>query len=134
VGTYLFGEVTFRLGAGDRVGLVGRTDWESTMLKCVKILLLLRCNSQERSSHGISCQDIDFEQGRTVLEGTMKLLQRLKLSKKAGRNQSLVSYKTIMKVTNTVKLSKIYDYTHRFELLGGYNYVGDTENFIRFRF
>jgi ATP-binding cassette subfamily F protein 3 len=22
--------------------------------------------------------------------------------------------------------------THRYELLGGYNYVGDTENFFRF--
>jgi hypothetical protein len=39
-----------------------------------------------------SCADIDFEQGRTVLEA-YEALQRLKLSRKTGRNQSLVSYK-----------------------------------------
>jgi ATP-binding cassette subfamily F protein 3 len=41
-GTYLFEEVTFRLGAGDRVGLVGKERTaESTMLKMLAKILLL---------------------------------------------------------------------------------------------
>jgi ATPase subunit of ABC transporter with duplicated ATPase domains len=36
-----------------------------------------------------------------------------------------------MKVRNTARLLKIYPITtHRFELLGGYNYVGDTEKIL----
>jgi ATP-binding cassette subfamily F protein 3 len=41
-GTYLFEEVTFRLGAGDRVGLVGKNGaGKSTMLKMLAEILLL---------------------------------------------------------------------------------------------
>jgi ATP-binding cassette subfamily F protein 3 len=52
-GTYLFEEVTFRLGAGDRVGLVGKNGaGKSTMLKILakisnpiqdKLLLKKKC-------------------------------------------------------------------------------------------
>jgi ATP-binding cassette subfamily F protein 3 len=61
-------------------------------------------------------------------------LYRLKLSKKAGRNQSLVTRTDYESDEYSQIIEDLSDYTHRFELLGGYNYVGDTENFIRFRF
>jgi ATP-binding cassette subfamily F protein 3 len=94
-GTYLFEEVTFRLGAGDRVGLVGKTELEIYHAKMLAkdfapdsgVFL------KRKIFVGFLRQDIDFEQGRTVLEEAYEALQRLKLSRKAGRNQSLVSYK-----------------------------------------
>jgi ATP-binding cassette subfamily F protein 3 len=40
-GSYLFEEVTFRLGSGDRVGLVKNGAGKSTMLKILAKTLLL---------------------------------------------------------------------------------------------
>ena len=70
-GEYLFEEITFRLGAGDRVGLIGKNGaGKSTMLKII-------AGEQEYDSGqiakdkelkiGFLKQDIDFVQGRTVL-------------------------------------------------------------------
>ena len=71
-GTYLFEEVTFRLGAGDRVGLVGKNGaGKSTMLKILAKDFAPDSGviSQEKEVRmGFLRQDIDFEQGRTVLE------------------------------------------------------------------
>jgi ATP-binding cassette subfamily F protein 3 len=68
-GSYLFEEVTFRLGSGDRVGLEKNGGaGKSTMLKILGKTLLLIPEVLRRKSDGILRQDIDFEQGRTVLE------------------------------------------------------------------
>jgi ATP-binding cassette subfamily F protein 3 len=76
-GSYLFEEVTFRLGSGDRVGLVGKNGaGKSTMLKILAKDFapdseVLR---RKKSENGILRQDIDFEQGRTVLEEAYEAL------------------------------------------------------------
>jgi ATP-binding cassette subfamily F protein 3 len=70
-GTYLFEEVTFRLGAGDRVGLVGKNGagiYHAKML-AKDFAPDSGVISQEKDLRmGFLRQDIDFEQGRTVLE------------------------------------------------------------------
>jgi ATP-binding cassette, subfamily F, member 3 len=135
-GTYLFEEVTFRLGAGDRVGLVGKNGaGKSTMLK-----ILARdfppdsgVISQEKEVRmGFLRQDIDFEQGRTVLEEAYEAFTDIKIVEKklAEINHQLVTRTDYESEEYSQIIEDLSDYTHRFELLGGYNYVGDTEKIL----
>src|SRR5690554_1209567 len=71
-GDYLFEKVTFRLGAGDRIGLVGKNGaGKSTLLKILSREFepdsgTIAADKEIRM--GFLKQDIDFVQGRTVLE------------------------------------------------------------------
>src|SRR5690606_4835821 len=71
-GDYLFENVTFRLNAGDRVGLVGKNGaGKSTMLKILSKEMEPDSGSiasDKEIKIGFLKQDIDFVQGRTVLE------------------------------------------------------------------
>ena len=68
----MFEEVTFRMGAGDRVGLVGKNGaGKSTMLKILAGDFKPdsgQIATEKEVRIGFLRQDIDFEQGRTVLE------------------------------------------------------------------
>ena len=85
-GTYLFEEVTFRLGAGDRVGLVGKNGaGKSTMLKMLARDFAPDSGviSQEKDIRmGFLRQDIDFERGRTVLEEAYEAFVEIKIVEK----------------------------------------------------
>jgi ATP-binding cassette subfamily F protein 3 len=115
-GSYLFEEVTFRLGAGDRVGLVGKNGaGKSTMLKILARDFAPDSGSiaQEKEiKMGFLRQDIDFEQGRTVWKRLMKRLLKLKLSKKSWK-KSITNWlqEPTMKVKNIPKLLMIYPIT-----------------------
>lgn len=79
-GTFLFEEVTFRLNAGDRVGLVGKNGaGKSTMLKLLSKEVepdtgVIASDKEVRI--GFLKQDIDFVQGRTVLEEAYEHLKK----------------------------------------------------------
>lgn len=81
-GTYLFEEVTFRLGAGDRVGLVGKNGaGKSTMLKILSRDMQPDTGSiatEKEVRIGFLRQDIDFVQGRTVLEEAYQAFEEIK--------------------------------------------------------
>ncbi|WP_432671954.1 ABC-F family ATP-binding cassette domain-containing protein [Flavobacterium sp. SM2513] len=135
-GTYLFEEVTFRLGAGDRVGLVGKNGaGKSTMLKILAGDFAPDSGviSQEKEIRmGFLRQDIDFEQGRTVLEEAYEAFVDIKIVEKklAEINHQLVTRTDYESEEYSKIIEDLGDYTHRFELLGGYNYVGDTEKIL----
>ena len=135
-GTYLFEEVTFRLGAGDRVGLVGKNGaGKSTMLKILSgdIAPDSGVISQEKEIRmGFLRQDIDFEQGRTVLEEAYEAFVDIKIVEKKLEeiNHQLVTRTDYESEEYSKIIEDLGDYTHRFELLGGYNYVGDTEKIL----
>lgn len=135
-GTYLFEEVTFRLGAGDRVGLVGKNGaGKSTMLK-----MLARdfapdsgtIATEKEVRIGFLRQDIDFEQGRTVLEEAYEAFKDIKATERKLEeiNQALVTRTDYESEAYSQIIEDLSDYTHRFEVLGGYNYVGDTEKIL----
>ncbi len=135
-GTYLFEEVTFRLGAGDRVGLVGKNGaGKSTMLKMLAGDFAPDSGviSQEKDIKiGFLRQDIDFEKGRTVLEEAYEAFVEIKIvEKKLEEINHLLVTRTDYESDAYGKLIEdLSDYTHRYELLGGYNYVGDTEKIL----
>ena len=85
-GTYLFEEVTFRMGAGDRVGLVGKNGaGKSTMLKILAGDIKPDSGSiatEKEVKIGFLRQDIDFEQGRTVLEEAYQAFTEIKIVEK----------------------------------------------------
>lgn len=135
-GTYLFEEVTFRLGAGDRVGLVGKNGaGKSTMLKMLAGDFKPDSGviSQEKDIRmGFLRQDIDFERGRTVLEEAYEAFTEIKFVEKKLEeiNHQLVTRTDYESEEYGKIIEDLSDYTHRFELLGGYNYVGDTEKIL----
>ena len=135
-GTFLFEEVTFRLGAGDRVGLVGKNGaGKSTMLKILAGDFAPDSGiiSQEKEIRmGFLRQDIDFEQGRTVLEEAYEAFVDIKIVEKKLEeiNHLLVTRTDYESEEYNKIIEDLGDYTHRFELLGGYNYVGDTEKIL----
>ncbi|WP_395049996.1 ABC-F family ATP-binding cassette domain-containing protein [Flavobacterium sp.] len=135
-GTYLFEEVTFRLGAGDRVGLVGKNGaGKSTMLKILAKDFAPDSGviSQEKEVRmGFLRQDIDFEQGRTVLEEAYEAFTDIKIVEKKLEeiNHHLVTRTDYESEEYSQIIEDLSDYTHRFELLGGYNYIGDTEKIL----
>lgn len=135
-GTYLFEEVTFRLGAGDRVGLIGKNGaGKSTMLK-----LLARdiqpdsgtIATEKEVKIGFLRQDIDFEHGRTVLDEAYQAFTDIKEAERKLEkiNQQLASRTDYESEGYAKLIEDLSDYTHRYELLGGYNYVGDTEKVL----
>jgi ATP-binding cassette subfamily F protein 3 len=84
---------------------------------------------EKRSENGILRQDIDFEQGRTVLEEAYEAFVDIKIVEKKLEeiNHLLVTRTDYESDEYSQIIEDLADYTHRFELLGGYNYVGDTE-------
>ena len=135
-GTFLFEEVTFRMGAGDRVGLVGKNGaGKSTMLKILAGDFKAdsgQIATEKEVRIGFLRQDIDFEQGRTVLEEAYQAFTEIQIVEKKLEtiNHQLVSRTDYESEEYSQIIEDLSDYTHRFELLGGYNYVGDTEKIL----
>ncbi|WP_373018513.1 ATP-binding cassette domain-containing protein, partial [Muriicola sp.] len=75
-GETLFEEISFRLHPGDRVGLIGRNGaGKSTLLKLLAGDMAPDSGtiaSDKDLSIGFLRQDIDFEEGNTVLEEAYK--------------------------------------------------------------
>ena len=135
-GTFLFEEVTFRMGAGDRVGLVGKNGaGKSTMLKILAGDFKPdsgQIATEKEVRIGFLRQDIDFEQGRTVIEEAYQAFTDIQIVEKKldNINHLLVTRTDYESDEYSQIIEDLSDYTHRFELLGGYNYVGDTEKIL----
>lgn len=135
-GTYLFEEVTFRLGAGDRVGLVGKNGaGKSTMLKILSGELAPDSGviaTEKEVKMGFLKQDIDFVKGRTVLEEAYQAFEEIKRAegKIEEINHQLATRTDYESESYSKLIEDLSDYTHHYEILGGYNYVGDTEKIL----
>ena len=135
-GEYLFEEITFRLGAGDRVGLIGKNGaGKSTMLK-----ILAREQEYDEGqiardkelNIGFLKQDIDFEQGRTVLEEAQQAFEEIKKLEKQidDINHQLATRTDYESESYTQLIQDLSEITHTYEIIGGYNYEGDTEKVL----
>lgn len=135
-GTFLFEEVTFRLGAGDRVGLVGKNGaGKSTMLKILAGDFKPDSGviaTEKEVKMGFLRQDIDFEEGRTVLEEAYQAFDEIKKTEFRidEINHQLITRTDYESQGYSELIEELSDLTHHFEILGGYNYVGNTEKIL----
>lgn len=135
-GEYLFEEITFRLGAGDRVGLVGKNGaGKSTMLKLLSKEMQPDTGTiaaEKEIKIGFLKQDIDFVKGRTVLEEAYQAFEEIKKAEKKIEeiNNQLATRTDYESESYLNLIEELSDVTHHFEIVGGYNYVGDTEKIL----
>ena len=135
-GEYLFEEVAFMLNAGDCVGLIGKNGaGKSTMLKLLSRELkpdsgTIAADKDVRI--GFLKQDIDFVKGRTILEEAYQAFGEIKsLEQKLDDIHHQIETRTDYESESYHNLlDMLSDYTHRFDLIGGYQYQGETEKVL----
>ena len=136
-GEYLFKEISFKLSAGNRVGLIGKNGaGKSTMLKIISGEMPLDSGQIARDkeiSIGFLKQDIDFEEGRTVLEEAYQAFEAIKSieAKLDYINEQLVERTDYESEGYNQLMIDLNDYQQQYEILGGYNYQGDTEKVLK---
>ena len=136
-GEYLFEEITFKLGLGDRIGLIGKNGaGKSTMLRILS-------KEQEADSGQIAAdknmkigflkQDIDFDLGKTVLEESYQAFKEIKTCERQLEeiNTQLAERTDYESDAYHQLMVDLNDIQHQYEILGGYNYQGETEKILQ---
>ncbi|GIJ94523.1 ABC-F family ATP-binding cassette domain-containing protein [Capnocytophaga stomatis] len=135
-GEFLFENVAFMLNAGDRVGLIGKNGaGKSTMLKLLAKELKPDSGTiatDKEVNIGFLKQDIDFENGRTILEEAYQAFQEIKrlenqMDEIHGEMELRTDYESEYYHNLMDTLSEI---THRYDIIGGYQYQGNTEKVL----
>ncbi|MFQ3305473.1 MAG: ATP-binding cassette subfamily F protein 3 [Polaribacter sp.] len=137
MGTELFSGITFKLNKGDRIGLIGKNGaGKSTLLKVL--------SKDIESSNGTMAfdkdvqigflrQDIDFVEGRTILEEAYQAFEEIKEIEVQldDINEQLATRTDYESEAYSQLIIDLTEKTERYELLGGYNYQGDTEKILQ---
>ena len=135
-GDSLFESISFRLGKGDRVGLIGKNGaGKSTLLK------ILSKNQNPTSGNisfeknckiGYLSQDFNFEYGRSVLEETYLAFEEILKIENRQKEINKIMEKTVDFESEEYKkiLLELTDLNSQYEILGGYNYQSQTEKIL----
>ena len=136
-GEFLFEDITFRLGAGDRIGLIGKNGaGKSTMLKILSKEMepdTGQIAADKNLSIGFLKQDIDFVLGRTVLEEAYEAFEEIRMleAKIDDINHQLVERTDYESEIYHQLMVDLNDVQHQYEIIGGYNYQGETEKILQ---
>ncbi|MFL0354331.1 ABC-F family ATP-binding cassette domain-containing protein [Xanthomarina sp. GH4-25] len=136
-GEYLFEDITFKLSPGDRIGLIGKNGaGKSTMLKILAKELEPdsgQIAADKNLSIGFLKQDIDFVLGRTVLEESYEAFHEIKAleARMEEINHQLVERTDYESDGYHQIMVDLNDVQHQYEILGGYNYQGETEKILQ---
>ena len=136
-GDYLFEDITFKLDNGDRVGLIGKNGaGKSTMLKILSREMEPdsgQIATDKELKIGFLKQDIDFEIGRTVLEEAYEAFTEIKQleAKVDDINHQLANRTDYESESYHQLMVDVNEYHHQYEILGGYNYQGETEKILQ---
>ncbi len=136
-GEDLFSEITFKLEKGNRAGLVGKNGaGKSTLLKVISgdiendggTLAL-----EKGIRIGFLRQDIEFVAGRTILEEAYQAFEEIvELEGRLAKiNEELATRTDYESDYYTQLIHDLDEVSTRYELLGGYNYQGDTEKILQ---
>jgi ATP-binding cassette subfamily F protein 3 len=135
-GEVLFENLSFRIGRGDRIGLIGKNGaGKSTFLK-----LLAGENSpsvggmslEKNATIGYLPQELEVENHRTVLEETFQAFPEiLKNQSRQDEISELLNTRTDYESDNYQELiQELSDLGSAFEVLGGYQYKAQSEKIL----
>ena len=135
-GETLFDSISFRLGKGDRVGLIGKNGaGKSTLLK-----LLAKENNptsgtfalEKNCQIGYLPQDLDFENGRTVLEEAYLAFEEIiKVERRQEEiHEFMGKTKDYESQAYMDVLDELTELNTRYEMIGGYHYQAQTEKIL----
>jgi len=136
-GSNLFSGITFKLNKGDRIGLIGKNGaGKSTLLRVISKDLESSGGTMAFDKDiriGFLRQDIDFFEGRTILEEAYQAFEEIKVLERKLEEINLelaerTDYESEYYHNLMVDLNEV---SHRYELLGGYNYKGNTEKILQ---
>ena len=136
-GEYLFEEISFKLISGDRVGLIGKNGaGKSTLLKLLSKEMELDSGSiafEKDVKTGFLKQDIDFDKGRSVLDEAYQAFEEIKkIEKKQNQINRELEKRTDYESESYLELiNELGETSDRYELIGGYNYQGQTEKILQ---
>ncbi len=136
-GTDLFSGITFKLVKGDRVGLIGKNGaGKSTLLKILSKDIESSAGTMAFDKDiriGFLRQDIDFVHGRTILEEAYQAFEEIqRIEKKLEEvNEQLATRTDYESEAYNELIIELNELTERYELLGGYNYQGNTEKILQ---
>jgi len=136
-GSDLFSGITFKLNKGDRIGLIGKNGaGKSTLLRVLSKDIEATGGTMAFDKEvriGFLRQDIDFAEGRTILEEAYQAFEDIKKieSKLEVINHELVERTDYESEYYHDLMVNLNEFTHRYELLGGYNYKGNTEKILQ---
>lgn len=136
-GDYLFEDITFKLDNGDRVGLIGKNGaGKSTMLKILSREMdpdSGQIATDKELKIGFLKQDIDFDHGQTVLEEAYEAFTEIKdiEAKVDDINHQLAERTDYESEAYHQLMVDVNEYHHQYEILGGYNYQGETEKILQ---
>jgi len=136
-GEYLFEDITFKLGNGDRIGLIGKNGaGKSTMLKILSKEMepdTGQIAADKELKIGFLKQDIDFVFGRTVLDESYEAFTEIKAieAKMEAVNTQLAERTDYESEGYHQLMVDINELQHQYEIIGGYNYQGDTEKILQ---
>lgn len=136
-GNDIIRQVSFQLNPGDKVGLIGRNGvGKTTLLKVIngdihpaegKISVL------KGYKIGFLRQDIDFKDGRTVLEEAYQAFpDLLQLENQLSEIENELANRTDFSSSSYLQLlDDFHQKQEKFQLLGGYQYKGETEKILK---
>ena len=135
-GETLFDQISFRLAKGDHVGLIGKNGaGKSTLLKLMTLENQPTSGSfalEKNRKIGYLPQDLDFDNGRSVLEEAYLAFEEIK--KVETRQEEIHK---IMEETQDFEsqsymevLDELNELNNRFEMIGGYHYQSQTEKIL----
>ncbi|MGB5653663.1 MAG: ABC-F family ATP-binding cassette domain-containing protein [Robiginitalea sp.] len=135
-GEVLFEGISFRLNPGDRVGLIGKNGaGKSTLLKLLGGEMLPESGTVSKDkgmSIGYLKQDLEFRKGITVLEEAYQAFSEIRSLEKELEhiNTQLATREDYESESYHQLMVSLSDITHRYELIGGYQYEGETEKVL----
>ena len=135
-GDTLFDGISFRLGKGDRVGLIGKNGaGKSTLLR-----LMSQENTptsgtfafEKNCKIGYLPQDLDFEHGRTVLEEAYLAFEEIKSieQRQEAIHQFMETTQDFESQSYFDQLDELNELNTRYEMIGGYHYQAQTEKIL----